>query len=159
MNAAVPNDPPAALVSDEAVTPDASVAPVSVPAAAVTVILAVPSKDTPLIVLAVCRAVAVPALPVTEVWSPVLVPLDVPEWDPLIEDVPVTARVGVLDPEMATPLNLPPVMSPVVSAIVTAEFWTSFPVVPSNRATALSVALDGPTTSPDPPPPPVPAGP
>lgn len=55
------------LVKLDAVTPEASVAPVSVPAAAVTVMFAVPSKDTPLIVLAVCSAVAVPALPVTEV--------------------------------------------------------------------------------------------
>ncbi len=67
------------LVNDEAVTPEAKVVPVSVPAAAVTVILAVPSNDTPLIVRGVCRAVAVPALPLTEVWSPVLVPLLLPE--------------------------------------------------------------------------------
>ncbi len=40
------------------VNPDAS-------ATAVIVIFDVPSKDTPLIVLAVCSAVAVPALPVT----------------------------------------------------------------------------------------------
>lgn len=55
------------LVRDDAVTPDASVDPVRVPAAAVTVMSAVPSNDTPLIVLAVCNAVAVPAFPVTEV--------------------------------------------------------------------------------------------
>jgi len=52
--------------------------------------------------------------------------------------------------ETVSPLNLPAVMSPVVSAIVTAEFWTSFPVVPSNLATALSVEDAGPTTSPAP---------
>ena len=52
-------------VSDDAVTPEAKVPPVSVPAAAVTVIFAVPSNDVPLIVLAFCRAVAVPAFPVT----------------------------------------------------------------------------------------------
>lgn len=62
------------LVSDEAVTPAANVVPLSVPAAAVTVIAAVPSKLTPFIARAVCRAVAVPALPVTLVWSPVFVP-------------------------------------------------------------------------------------
>jgi hypothetical protein len=44
-----------------------------------TVIAAVPSKFVPLIALAVCNAVAVPALPVTVVWSPVLVPLEAPE--------------------------------------------------------------------------------
>ena len=32
------------------------------------------------------------------------------------------------------------------SEIVQLEFWTSFPVVPSKRTIALSVALDGPTT-------------
>lgn len=54
-------------VNDEAKTFDAKVAPVSVPAsdAAVIVILAVPSKGTPLIFLGVARAVAVAALPVT----------------------------------------------------------------------------------------------
>ena len=41
------------LVSEEAVTPEAKVVPVSVPAAAVTVMFPVPSKETPLIVLAV----------------------------------------------------------------------------------------------------------
>ena len=86
-------------------------------------------------------------LPVTSpvsviVWSPVFVPLT--------DVVPVTARVGVDDPEIATVLYLPPVMSPVVSAIVTALFWTSLPVVPSNRTTALSTADAGPTTSPVP---------
>ena len=40
-------------VSEEAVTPDASVLPLSVLAAAVTVIAAVPSKLTPLIARAV----------------------------------------------------------------------------------------------------------
>jgi len=69
---------------------------------------------------------------------------------PLTEVVPVTARVGVDDPEIATVLYLPPVMSPVVSAIVTALDCTSFPVVPSNRTTALSTLDAGPTTSPVP---------
>ena len=55
------------LVKEDAVTPEFRVVPVSVPAAAVTVIAAVPSKDTPLIARAVWSAVAVPALPVTEV--------------------------------------------------------------------------------------------
>ena len=73
---------------------------------------------------------------------------------PLTAVVPVTARVGVDAPEIVTALYLPAVISPVVSAIVTAEFWISSPVVPLNRTTALSVALAGPTTSPDPPPPP-----
>ena len=70
-------------VKEEAVTPEFKVAPVKVPAADVIVILPVPSKEVPLIVRAVCRAVAVPAFPETEVWSPVLVPEDVPEKVPL----------------------------------------------------------------------------
>jgi hypothetical protein len=53
------------LVSDEAVTPDASVAPVKVPAAAGTVMLADPLNDTPLMLRAVARVVAVEALPVS----------------------------------------------------------------------------------------------
>jgi hypothetical protein len=54
-------------VKDEETTFAASVVPVKVPAAAVAVmfILEVPSKETPLIVLGVASAVAVPALPVT----------------------------------------------------------------------------------------------
>jgi Rieske Fe-S protein len=54
-------------VKDEAVTVPARVVPVKVPASAVAVMLIspVPSKETPLIVLGVASAVAVPALPVT----------------------------------------------------------------------------------------------
>lgn len=73
------------------------------------------------------------------VWSPVLVP------DTAV--VPVTESVGVEAPEIATVLYFPAVMSPVVSAMVTAESCKSFPVVVSNRATALSVAEAGQTTS------------
>lgn len=62
----------------------------------------------------------------------------------------MTARVGVELPEIATVLYFPPVISPVVSAIVTAEFCISFQVVASNLATALSVAEAGHTTSPVP---------
>jgi hypothetical protein len=49
------------------------------PVALATVMFAVPSNDTPPIVLAVCNAVAVPALPEIVVWSPVFVPEEVPE--------------------------------------------------------------------------------
>lgn len=51
------------LVKEDAVTPELSVAPVKVPAAAVTVIFPVPSKLTPLMVLGVWSAVAVVAFP------------------------------------------------------------------------------------------------
>jgi hypothetical protein len=56
--------------------------------------------------------------------------------------------VGVLDPDIATVLYLPPVISPVVSAIVTTLFCSNLPVVESKRATALSVDEAGHTTSP-----------
>ncbi len=65
------------LVREDAVTPAARVEPVRVDAAAVTVILALPSKEVPLMVLGVCKAVAVPAFPEIVDWSPVLVPLTV----------------------------------------------------------------------------------
>jgi hypothetical protein len=57
--AIVPSD-----VSEDAVTPDARVAPVSVPASAATVMSALPLKLTPLMLRAVSNVVAVPALPV-----------------------------------------------------------------------------------------------
>lgn len=94
------------------------------------------------IVLEFCKVVAVPALPDTVVWSPVLFPLTVV--------VPATARVGVEEPDIATVLYFHAVISPVVSAIVTAEFWIILPVVPSKRATALSVEEPGQVTSQEP---------
>lgn len=54
-------------VKDDVVTPEFNVVPVNVPAAAVTVISAEPSNETPLIFRAVCRIVAVPAFPDTDV--------------------------------------------------------------------------------------------
>lgn len=52
------------LLAPKAKSPPETVKP---PVAVATVILAVPSNETPPIVLAVCKAVAVPALPETEV--------------------------------------------------------------------------------------------
>ena len=49
-------------VSEDPVTPDASVVPVRVPAAAVTTIFADPSNDTVLMVRAVASTVADPAV-------------------------------------------------------------------------------------------------
>ena len=80
--AIVPSD-----VSEDAVTPEARVAPVSVPAAAATVMSALPLKLTPLMFRAVCKIVALPALPVIVVWSPVFVPLRLE---------PVTAPVAAI---------------------------------------------------------------
>lgn len=68
-------------VKDDTTTPEFNVVPVSVLASAVTVMFAVPLNETPLIVRAFSKDVAVPAFPVTEVWSPVLLPEDVPEPD------------------------------------------------------------------------------
>jgi hypothetical protein len=63
------------LVKLEAVTPLARVAPDNVPAAAVTVIAALPLKFTPLIALAVASTVAVAALPVVEPELPLTFPV------------------------------------------------------------------------------------
>lgn len=49
-------------VNEDAVTPEARVAPLNVPAAAVTVILAVPSKLTPFMVRAVVSDAALPVV-------------------------------------------------------------------------------------------------
>ena len=49
-------------VKDEAVTPEFNVAPVNVPAAAVTVISALPLNDVPLINLAVVNVAADPSI-------------------------------------------------------------------------------------------------
>ena len=52
------------LVNEEDTTVALRVVPLKVPAAAVTVMLPVPSKEVPFMVLAVCNAIAVLALPV-----------------------------------------------------------------------------------------------
>ncbi|WP_214293731.1 hypothetical protein, partial [Escherichia coli] len=51
-----PDDNVPTDVKEDAVTPLFSVAPVNVPAAAVTVTFVVPSNEVPFIVLAVCSA-------------------------------------------------------------------------------------------------------
>ena len=71
-------------VKDEEITLAASVLPVMVAASAmaeaVMLMFEVPSKATPLIVLGIARAVAVPALPVTlpEIGAVTVSPLKVP---------------------------------------------------------------------------------
>ena len=73
--------------------------------------LAVPLKLTPPIVLAVSRAVAVPAFPVMVVWSPVFVPVT--------EPLPATVSVKedpeyAIVPEFVLMVNvLPPLLIPV----------------------------------------------
>jgi hypothetical protein len=129
--AIVPSD-----VSEDAVTPDARVAPVSVPAAAVTVMSALPLKLTPLISRAVSNVVAVPALPVIVVWSPVLVPLTAV--------VPVTESAGVLVPVTVTPLIEVAVAAPKVGVTrVGLLAKTSAPVPVSSVTAAARLAEDG----------------
>jgi hypothetical protein len=68
--------------------------------------------------------------------------------------VVVAAGCTVIAPEVA-PLRAS-VLTPATSAvslIVTELVCSSLPETQSNRATALSDALEGPTTSPEPPPP------
>tara|TARA_R110000868_G_scaffold410412_1_gene698381 strand:- start:22 stop:561 length:540 start_codon:yes stop_codon:yes gene_type:complete len=103
------------LVSEEAVTPEFRVAPVSVPAAAVTVMFPVPLNEVPLIVLAVCKAVAVAAFPDVDPDAPVTLPVigavtvseprvptdvsdDAVTPDANVEPVSVPAAAGIADP-------------------------------------------------------------
>ena len=128
-------------------------------------------------VLAFASAVAVPALPVTVVWSPVFVPdvlasrvssaaTSTPSTSPSFkstlsivtpEAAPVSPIVFVNRPPVAAILMFPlpgpafpATASEPSSEIVAPEFCTNLPVVLSNLAMALSVELAGPTTSPEP---------
>jgi hypothetical protein len=96
-------------VSEDETTVEFNVVPVRVPAAAVTVIFAVPSNDVPLIVRAVCSAVAVEAFPLS---AAVIVPAEkFPEpslatiADTVFADVAVVAEFGILVSEAPEPLN------------------------------------------------------
>jgi hypothetical protein len=64
----------------------------------------------------------------------------------LVELLRITCPVAV--DAVPNAIDKAPAIAPVVSAIVTAEFCISLPVVVSNLAIALSVADAGPTTSP-----------
>jgi hypothetical protein len=86
------------VVREEVTTLLLSVVPVSVPAAAVTVIAAVPSKFVPLIARAVARAVAVAALPVVEPEEPETLPVTLPVKLPV--KVPAMAPVPVIVGDM-----------------------------------------------------------
>lgn len=78
-------------VREEAKTVAFSVAPVKVPAAAVTTMLPVPSKDTVFMVLAVCKAVAVDAFPVS---VPVKAPVTVTAPAKVASPVPKNVNNG-----------------------------------------------------------------
>ena len=105
------------LVKLEAVTPEARVAPVRVPAAAVTVMAAVPSKSVPFIARAVAKAVAVAALPVADpavpeqfpVTFPVMLPENVPVIvPPSMEELPTSMAPNplVMDPAPSAPTDV-----------------------------------------------------
>ena len=99
------------------------------------VILPVPSKLCPAIVLAVARAVAVSALPVT---SPVILPVNVPA----IAPVPViVGDVKVLLVKVCEPVNVATVES-IAIEILLLETVVSTPVPPAN------VSVSVPTTTP-----------
>ena len=98
------------------------------------VILPVPSKLCPAIVLAVARAVAVSALPVT---SPVILPVNVPA----IAPVPViVGDVKVLLVKVCEPVNVATVES-IAIEILLLETVVSTPVPPAN------VSVSVPTTT------------
>ena len=135
------------LVKLDAVTPDASVAPLRVPAAAVTVIGAVPSNVTPLIARPVCKAVAVAALPV-------VLPL-LPVTDPVMGAVTVNAaNVPTLVSEDASTLlaNVAPVRVPAAAVTVIAAVPSKFTPLMARavwRAVAvLALPVTAPTTPP-----------
>lgn len=124
------------LVRLDAVTPLASVAPLNVPAAAVTVIAAVPSKLTPLIARAVASAVAVAALPVVLPLLPVMLPVmgavtvSAAKVPTLVSDDAVTPAASVAPLKVpaaavtvigAVPSKLTPLMARVVASAVAVE--------------------------------------
>ena len=86
------------LVSEEAVTPEFSVVPVNVPAAAVTVISAVPLKETPLIFLAFCNIVALNALDAVAAFPEILI-----EYVPtlIFEEKSPAVKLVAVSPEIA----------------------------------------------------------
>jgi hypothetical protein len=99
------NVPTAALVSPGAeVTPAFRADPERVPAAAVTVILEVPSNVTPFIVRPVCSAVAVLAFPVR---LPVTIPVILPVRLPVTLPVNGPKKTPVKLPAVYVPLAIP----------------------------------------------------
>jgi hypothetical protein len=115
-------------VRDEAVTPELRVEPVRVPAAAVTVMLAEPSNEVPLIVLAVASVVAVPALPLTE---PVIGLVTV-----RFARVPTEVRDEAVTPE----LSVEPVRVPAAAVTVIAAEPSKFtPLIARGVARAVAV--------------------
>jgi hypothetical protein len=123
------------LVSDDAVTVALSVPPVRVPAAAVTVMSAEPLNDTPLMLRAVWRVVAVSALPPIERPEAVPVrPVPAPEKEFAVSDPTTSALPVVVAPPLIVrpPACVPlPIVDDALTKIPTvdvgarAPFWSS----------------------------------
>jgi hypothetical protein len=126
----------------------ASVVPVKVPASAVAVMLMfeVPSKATPLIVLGVARAVAVPALPVTlpEIGAVTVRLLSVPtevkdeESTFAASVVPVKVPLMLEVPSKATPL----IVLGVAKAVAVAALPVTLPEIGAVTVRLLSVPTE-----------------
>lgn len=133
-----PLDPPVSVptvVKDEVTTVEPIVAPVRVPAAAGTVIAAVPSKFTPLIALAVARAVAVAALPIVKDEDPVTLIVAVP--------AEILAAVRLVRGAPVTAANVPPhCPEEILPTDVREEATTVLPiVVPVNVLAAAGTVM------------------
>ena len=123
------------LVRLDPVTPLANEAPVNVPAAAVTVMFAVPSKLVPLMARAVCNAVAVAALPVVLPLEPVTLPT-IAAVTVSVANVPTLVRLDAVTPlASVAPVNVP-------AAAVTVTLAVPSKLVPLIvRAVANAVAV------------------
>ena len=119
------------LVNEEDTTVALRVVPVKVPASAVIVMLAVPSKEVPFMVLAVCNAVAVDALPVKAPTTP-----------PEAVKAPVIVVAGFMSSEGVSVLNTIKSEAPYVidkaSARVFVSVMSFVPVVPVKVRSVLA---------------------
>jgi hypothetical protein len=125
------------LVREDAVTPELRLDPVSVPAAAVTVIAAEPSKLVPLIARGVARVVAVEALPVS---APTKV-VDVTDDRPAIVVVVLPSEMLVL-PRVNEPPPVETVCQPVLSRYLSTLRVESYWIRPVPEVMALIDVVD-----------------
>lgn len=144
-------------VSDECTTLEFRVSPVSVPAAAVIVMPAVPSKLTPLMARGVCSAVAVAALPVVEPDEPVtepfigLVTVRLASVPTLVREelttvafrtVPVRVLASAVTVISPVPSKVTPlILRPVCKAVAVAALPVVEPEVPLTLPVTLPVRL------------------
>ena len=138
-------------VSDEAVTPLASVLPLSVAALAVTVIAADPSKSTPLMARAVCKAVAVAALPVVLPDEPLALPVRFAVIV-LAEKLPYPSRATMAEAVLADAavvaelltFSAVEIVSSFVSEIAALALMSAFTITPAAMAVALPTLVTSP---------------